>query len=299
MRIGISLLLWTTEVNETHFPLFENLKCAGFDGVEVPVFDADIDRYRRIGSELTNLGLDCTSSSPVTAEANPISPDASTRQRAVDLLKSRLDCTVALGAELYLGPYHQVLGEFSGQPPTEVEKERVAEVHRTAAEHAQSLGLRMAVEYLNRFECYFINTMEDALAHVQRVDHPAFGTMFDTFHANIEERDPIGAIREAGDKLFYFHVSENDRGVPGRGHVPLLESFRALQDMGYDDWLTIEAFSRGLPDLAAATRVWRDYFANADEVIDEGVACVRETWAAARKVRTTSSDRRVSSLRRE
>ena len=78
--------------------------------------------------------------------------------------------------------------------------------------------------------------------------------MYDTFHANIEEQDPVAAFHDARRHISYVHISENDRGVPGRGHVPWARTFAAIKESGYDGWLTIEAFGRGLPELAAATR---------------------------------------------
>ncbi len=84
----------------------------------------------------------------------------------------------------------------------------------------------LAIEPLNRFECYFLNTMADARAYVQRVGHPNFGALYDTFHANIEEKDPVGVIAQTIDVIRHVHVSENDRGTPGRGHVPWARDLR-------------------------------------------------------------------------
>jgi len=182
---------------------------------------------------------------------------------------------------LLCGPFHQPLGEFTGDPPTDTERANAATVHRASADHAQDLGLKMAMEYLNRFECYMFTTMADAVAHVRNVNHPAFGTMYDTFHANIEEKDGPGEIRKAKDELFHFHVSANDRGTPGKDHVDYLAAFKVLREIGYDGWMTIEAFGRALPDLAAATKVWRDFFPNKEEVYTEGLRFMKETWDAA------------------
>jgi D-psicose/D-tagatose/L-ribulose 3-epimerase len=77
------------------------------------------------------------------------------------------------------------------------------------------------------------------------------------------------------------HVSENDRGTPGKGHVPWRATFRALRAAGYDGWLTIEAFGTALPALAAATKVWREFFPTPEEVYVHGLKTVRENWAAA------------------
>ena len=105
--------------------------------------------------------------------------------------------------------------------------------------------------------------------------------MYDTFHANIEEKDPIGVFAPNVDVIRHVHVSENDRGTPGEGHVPFLETFKAIKATGYDGWLTIEAFGRALPELAAATRVWRDFFPSREHVYKEGIRFMKETWDAA------------------
>jgi D-psicose/D-tagatose/L-ribulose 3-epimerase len=118
--------------------------------------------------------------------------------------------------------------------------------------------------------------MADALAHAARVDHANFGVMHDTFHANIEEADPIGVIAQSLPFLRHIHISENTRGTPGRGHLPWPAIFAAIRATGYDGWLTIEAFGRALPGLAAATRVWRDLSASPEQVYTEGQALIRE-----------------------
>jgi D-psicose/D-tagatose/L-ribulose 3-epimerase len=158
---------------------------------------------------------------------------------------------------------------------------QAAEVHRQAADIAAAAGIALAIEPLNRFECYFLNTMADAKAHVRRVDRPNFGALYDTFHANIEEKDPIGCIAETGDVIRHVHVSENDRGTPGKGHVPWRATFEALRAAGYDGWLTIEAFGTAMPALAAATKIWRDLHASPEEVYEHGLKTIRENWIAA------------------
>ena len=281
MKTGMNLLLWSTHITEDQFHLFETMKKTGYDGVEIPIFEGDVAHFLKVGAELGSQGLECTSVTVATEDANPISPDKSVRAKAVDYLKWAIDCSAALGSGILCGPFHQPLGVFSGQPPTEDERARAVDVHRVAAAYAQSAGVRLAIEYLNRFECYFLTTLADAAAYVKRVGHPAFGTMYDTFHANIEEKDGPGGLRQAGDAVIHFHVSENDRGTPGSGHVPFLEIFRSLHAIGYDGWLTIEAFGRALPDLAAATKVWRDFFPNEKEVYTEGLRFIKETWEQA------------------
>ena len=282
MKYGMNLLLWTGNVTAEHFPLLAKLKAAGFDGVEIPVFGGTPDDYKPVRAELDKNGLKCTTVTILTAETNAVSPDPGVRKRAADWLKTVVDINHVLGAETVCGPYHSALGVFSGTGPTADEKKRAADVLREAAEHAKQAKLMLAIEYLNRFECYVLNTAAGARELVQMVNHPNFRTMYDSFHAHIEEKDPAAAIRTVAPVLAHVHISENDRGTPGTGQVNWDATFNTLKQVGYDGWMVIEAFGRALPDLAAATRIWRDLFPSAEEVYTKGLAFMKQRVAAAR-----------------
>ena len=158
------------------------------------------------------------------------------------------------------------------------------EVHAVSAAHGQGIRdlIDLALEPLNRFECYALNTAKDAAEIVRQVDEPNYGYLYDTFHANIEEADLLGCIPRSMACIAHVHISENDRGTPGRGHIPFENVLRTLRQAGYDGWLTIEAFSQALPSLAAATKVWRDFFPSTDQVWREGIVTIRNGWSAAR-----------------
>jgi D-psicose/D-tagatose/L-ribulose 3-epimerase len=142
-------------------------------------------------------------------------------------------------------------------------------------------NVKLSLEALNRFECYVLNTVADAADIVRKVGAPNYGLLYDTFHANIEEKDPVGVIAPNLAQINHVHFSENDRGTPGKGHVPWAATMKALKRGGYDDWCVIEAFGRALPGLAAATRVWRDFYPNREEVYQFGGNFLREQWANA------------------
>jgi D-psicose/D-tagatose/L-ribulose 3-epimerase len=281
MKVGMNLLLWATHVTEEHYPELEKIKAAGFDGVEVPIFSGDDAHYQKLRKKLDELELKTSTVAVATPEANPISPDPAIRKAATERLKTIVRQSGILGADVLCGPFYQALGVFSGAGPTEDEFNRVAEVHREVADEAQRHGVTLAIEFLNRFECYFLNTMGEAAAYVRRVGHPNFKTMFDTFHANIEEENLPEAFAQNSGVIAHFHVANNDRGVPGRGHIDFAAIFRRMKAAGYDGWLTIEAFGRALPELVEPTRVWRDFFKHPDEVLTEGQRFVRHSWTAA------------------
>ena len=278
MKYGMNLLLWSGEVNDDLLPVLERLAAMGFDGVELPIFNLDLD-YAALGKRLDDLGLARTAVTVRNVDDNPISPDAAVRAKGVELNKRTLDCCAAVGAEILCGPYHSAIGHFTGTGRTEDEWNWGLDSMRQTSEHAGQVGVRLGVECLNRFECYFLNCHADSAAFVRQVDHPACGMMYDTFHANIEEKDISAAIRAGGDKLFHIHISENDRSTPGAGNIRWKENFDTISGIGYDGWLVIEAFGMALPELAAATRIWRKMYDDELTLAKDGLSFMKQSTA--------------------
>ena len=281
MKIGMNLLMWTGQVTAADFPTMVKLKAMGYDGVEIPLFGGTIDEAKAIKTELDNQGLECSTVTIMTPEFDPISPDAAIRQKAVERFKWAIEMNHTLGSFAMCGPYHSVIGQFSNNSPTEDEKKRSIDVMRQAAEFAKDANLILAMEYLNRFECYLLNTAKDTKAFVDAVGHPNFRCMYDTFHAHIEEKSQAEAIATVAPIMAHVHISENDRGIPGTGQVHWDEAFKAIKATGYDGWLTIEAFGSALPEIAAATRVWRKLFPTPEALSTEGIAFIKKMWTAA------------------
>ena len=278
MKLGFNLLLWTTHVVDEHVPLFDRLKSTGYDGVEIPLFEGEVSHYMRLGRIVQDAGLTSSAVTVLPTGKSAIAAEAAERALALDHLKWAIDCTAALGANVLCGPFHQPLGEFSGIGPTEAEKSHCVEVHKGAAQYAAMSSIELSVEPLNRFECYFLNTARDAQALVDRVDEPNYGYLYDTFHFNIEEKSLPEAIRLTAPAINHVHISENDRGIPGTGHVDFAAVFDALKESKYDGWLTVEAFGQALPDLAAATKVWRPLFVMPEDVFQGAFRLMREGW---------------------
>ena len=282
MKIGMCMFLWTTNVSAEHEPILRDIKATGFDGVEIPIFEGTPDDYRRLGDMLDAIGLERTAVAAMGDPAmNLIGADAATRAAGIAHVKWAIDCSAALGARTLSGPLHSTLGHFSGDGPTREEFERSIASQRVIGEHAALRDVTIGLEALNRFECYLVNTMDALSAHVDEIGHPNIRAMYDTFHANIEEADPIGAFTRNLRNIVHVHISENDRGVPGRGNIPWDETFMAITASGYDGWLTIEAFGRALKDLAAATKVWRDFAESPEAVYRDGHAHIRRHLDAA------------------
>ncbi|MBA2480327.1 MAG: sugar phosphate isomerase/epimerase [Planctomycetes bacterium] len=280
MKYGMNLLLWTDDATaESFLPVLERLKKMGFDGVEVPVFDLKPEKFAALGKRLDDIGLQRTAVTVRTVDDNPISPDAAVRQKGVAANKAVLDCCQAGGMKLLVGPYYAALGHFTGRGPTAQEWTHGVESMKQVAAHAETCGVTLALEPLNRFEIYLLNSAEDGARFVREVAHPRCRLMYDTFHANIEEKSVSAAISACAKEMVHVHISENDRSTPGRGQVNWTETFDALHRVGYDGWLTIEAFGQALPALAAATKIWRPMFQNEEQLAADGLAFMQREWA--------------------
>lgn len=275
MKYGMNLLLWTSNVDESIFPLLEQIKEWGYDGVELPVFDFNAANFEKTGAKLQELGLGATAVTVCTAEENPISEDASVREAGLNRIRQAIDMCAASGATHLCGPLHSALGEFTGRGRTEDEWKWGQETLAKAADYAQQQNVTLVVEYLNRFECYFLNCAEDCARFTREVNHPNLKMMYDSFHANIEEKNIGEAVRACADQLVHVHISENDRSTPGEGGVNWDATFAALKEVNYDGWMVIEAFGLALPDLAAATRIWRRMFPSEEHLATQGLAFMK------------------------
>ena len=204
---------------------------------------------------------------------------AAVRVAAVNKLTEAVAKCRVLGATRLVGPFHSAYKKFSGVGPTDAERDRSAEVLRRAAEEGEAAGVLLGVEPLNRFECYLMNTVADARAVIDKVDHSHCGILYDTHHMHMEEKDVTDAVARAADRINHVHVSESDRGTPGSGQVAWADTFKALHAAGYDDWLVIESFSRMDADFASMIHIWRD-FDPSEDVWRKGHGFIRESWGA-------------------
>jgi D-psicose/D-tagatose/L-ribulose 3-epimerase len=279
MKFGMNLLLWSGELNDGLLPTLEMLKEMGYDGVELPMFELNVEKCAQWGKRLDDLGFERTAVTVRGEEDNPISPDKAARDQGIANNKLALDCCQAAGATVLCGPYHSALGYFTGQGPSEDEWKWGVDSMQQVAEHASSVGVTLGVECLNRFECYFLNTHADSAQFVKDVGHPSCRAMYDTFHAHIEEKDTAESIKDCADVLAHVHISENDRSTPGTGSVLWDVTFDTLKEVGYDGWMMIEAFGLALPELVAATKIWRRMYESEEQLARDGLAFMKDQVA--------------------
>jgi len=279
MKFGVNLLIWTANFDESHLPLLPRIRAAGFDGVEVPMYRGREFAVAALLRGLANTGMECTICSVLVDGLSLISDDASIRASAVEQLRENIAATAEAGAKIIAGPMYAPVGYLAGRRRTPDEWKRAVDCWQQLGPWLAQHDVTAAIEPLNRFETYFLNTAEDSARFCDEVGHPNVGILFDTFHANIEEKNIADGYRVVAPHLKHVHTCENDRGTPGSGHVEWVEVFKAINEIGYNGWLTIESFGSNLPEIVAAAAIWRDLAATPEAVAFDGIDFLKRMTA--------------------
>ncbi len=175
------------------------------------------------------------------------------------------------GIGIVAGPLYCPVGYLPGRRRTSDEWKWAVEGFQSLGDTLAAHNVTFAIEPLNRFETFFLNTAADAALLAKQIAHPQIGILFDTFHANIEEKNIAEGYRTVGPYLKHVHTCENDRGIPGSGHVAWQEVFAALRSLHYDGWLTIESFGFAIKEISAAASIWRDIEVTPESIAFEGI----------------------------
>ena len=280
MRFGASTFIWVSPFSNRSLDLLRRIRGMGFDLVEICIEDpATIDPVA-IRPMLEETGLDVVTCGAFGPERDISSDDPALRQRGMDYLFRAIDLSHSLGARILSGPMYSAVGKTRLLEPAAREKQRAMAVEgiQRAADHAGKQGVRLAVEPLNRFETDLLNTVDQALEFLSLVDRSEVGLLLDTFHMNIEERSLPDALRRAGDRIFHFHACANDRGTPGRDHLPWPMIVSALRDVGYSGDVVIEAFNPAIREIARAVALWRPLAESEDALAQEGLAFLKRVF---------------------
>ncbi|HEU0140945.1 MAG TPA: sugar phosphate isomerase/epimerase [Bryobacteraceae bacterium] len=276
MKFGVNMFIWTSEFGESDLPLLPTIKERGFDGIEIPIFSPSTFPAARIRQALRENGLETTICSVIPNGLSIIADDPNVRAQTIAHLEASIAGAAEVGARVFAGPLYSPVGYLPGRRRTPDEWKRAVEGFQTLGPALAQHDVTIAIEPLNRFETYFLNTATDAVALVREIGHPNVGLLVDTFHANIEEKSIADAYRTAGPYLKHVHTCENDRGTPGSGHVEWQDVFQALREVKYDGWLTIESFGFAIGGLSAAASIWRDLARTPADIAFEGLAFLKQ-----------------------
>ncbi|UKD57039.1 sugar phosphate isomerase/epimerase [Amycolatopsis sp. FU40] len=276
--LGLSTFVLASPFSDADCPAaFAKVAGLGYDVIEVCVEDPQLLSARALRDAAGEHGLAVSVCGAFGPDRDVSAADPDARAAGLGYLRRCVDLAAAVGSPHVAGPMYAPTGQARLLPPDARARQRAraAESLRAAADHAGELGVRLALEPLNRFETDLVNTVEQGLELCAAVGRDNLGLMLDTFHQNIEEKDLGAAIRAAGDRVFHFQVSENDRGTPGSGHLPWPEVFAALEDIGYSGQIVVESFLPTIAEIARAVSLWRPVAPSMDALAADSIAFLR------------------------
>lgn len=277
---GVSTWVWVSPLSDERLAeLAPKVRDFGFDVIELQVEEPgqwDPDRAAEVLREHgLAAGLAC-----VMPPGRDFTEDDATAAETADYLRHCVDVAQKIGSPVVAGPMYAPVGKLwriEGSERAATVK-RVAERLRPVAEYAGERGVRLGVEPLNRYETSLFNTVEQALELVEAVGSDALGLLLDTYHMNIEERDPAAAARAAGGHIAHVHACGTDRGAPGFDKFDWDRFAAALSGAGYDGQLTIESFTAEQEAIATAAAIWRPLAPTQDALATDGLAFLKKQF---------------------
>lgn len=276
--IGANPWIWTSPVTDKALEkIIPRLREWGFDAIELPVEDVGDWSPHRVRRLLDEHGLKAAAVIAVTSPGRElVEADAPTINRTQAYLSRCVELAAAVGAPSVCGPLYASVGRtWRLSPP---QRSAVYEQFRGSigpvSDLAGSMGVRLGIEALNRYETSVLNTVEQTLAAIDGLPDTV-GIMLDSYHMNIEEADPYAAVRAPGPRLVHVQVSGSDRGAPGGDHIDWPRWLGSLVASGYQGAVCLESFTGENEAIAVAAAIWRPLAASQDALARNGLAHLR------------------------
>lgn len=280
MNFGINTFLFTSPFTNDSISLFPKFKKWGFDTVEIAIEDTSHINPVLVKRALDENGLKCTSVCAAMGPGRDLRGSKEEQNNAIEYITSVMKVMPELGCGVLAGPLYSSVGRAE---PVEKDQYKiqwniVCSHLKTLALYASDAGLKLTIEPLNRYETDFINTAEQALAMIDQVDSDSLLLHLDSYHMNIEEKDPAKAILMAGDKLGHFHACGSDRGTPGGDQINWTKISDALKQIGYSKSIVIESFTTDVKVIAKAASIWRDFEPSQDDIAEKGLKFLKSIF---------------------
>jgi D-psicose/D-tagatose/L-ribulose 3-epimerase len=284
--IGCHALVFTGEFDARGIASsVQRARAAGFDLIEFPLMEPDSFDSATARRTAEAEGLHITASLGLPAEADVSSDDPSTVAAGQRLLDTALDRTAEMGGSHMCGVLYGSMRKHMA-PASATGRASSVEAIRSLASRASSLGIRLSLEVVNRYESNLINTGRQALEFLKEVDRPDVSVHLDTYHMNIEESDLFQPVLDVGDRLGYLHIGESHRGYLGTGSVDFGSAFRALDRIHYDGPIAFESFSSAVvsPTLSNTLGIWRNLWNDGDDLAAHANRFIRDQLAAVQTI---------------
>lgn len=280
-RYAVSAWVWYGNPSANGYDFIDKAASMGYDGVEIPTFDGNIDE-NVINQKLASVsgkmeGIIVGGGSP---DQDISSDDPKIRENGLKYIRKLIDKAFAIDSDLVCGPLYSAVGKalYLTDKERDSTLKRTAGQVKTASTYAADRGIDLAFEPLCRYDSYLINTTEQMLRFLDMADAPNAGVLLDTFHMNIEEDSMEGPILNSGKKFRHFQVCENNRGVPGKGLLDWTSIGKAVEKSGYDGWISLESFTPYDRVFSEMMRSWRALDKDQDTFAKEGLAFLKSIF---------------------
>lgn len=281
MKFGVSTWLWTSPFTTKSIEeLLPKVASMGFDAIEIALENPSLVDCKTLKNSLVDYNLKAVVCGAFGPARDLTHEDPAVHAQCFSYIEQCLDYCAELETPFFAGPMYSAVGKARMISPEQRKKEWALAVHNLVkvCEMADSRGLKIALEPLNRFESDLVNTAEDALRLIKDINHPAARIMLDSFHMSIEERDIEKAILACGDRLIHMQVSENYRGTPGTGQTNWSAYKKALATINYTGTICIESFTTDNQELAGAVCFWRPMAESQDAFATEGLQFLKNKF---------------------
>lgn len=273
MKLGIHAYEWCSTWSNDTLYIIDTVRELGLDFIEIPLMCLDLFDPKAVKERLDGFGV-TTSNVLLEDDVDITSFDEAARRRGVAYLKECVKKTSEVGADMFSGVIYSKYLKEAKAAPSEQEWEFSAKALKEVAIYAADLGVSIAMEPVTRYESYLLNTAEQASKLVRMIDEDNVFIHLDSYHMNVEEKSFYEAVKTAGSKLSNFHMCENDRGIPGTGHVDWDGIFRAFKEINFNGYCGFEGFSDVTDNMS--TWVWRKLAPDAETYVNQSVDFARK-----------------------
>lgn len=276
-KLGIFVNFWTKKWAVDYKYYIDKVKKLGYDILEFqaqPLLDMTVEECKKIKKYADSQGIKLSYSLGLNPKYDVSSPDKEVRAGGVKYLSDIVRKIAVMEGELFSGVTYAGWGVpsyFIDEKEKDALFARSVDSMQQVMKVAEHEGVTVCCEAVNRFESPLINTAEEAIKYADAVNSKNIGIHLDTYHMNVEEDNIGDAIRKVGKRLRHFHTGENNRNIPGRGHIDWDGVFKALADIEYKRDIVSEPFLMMGDEVGYDIRVWRPILENpTEERLDEG-----------------------------
>ncbi len=231
---------------------FKKIADLGFEGIELAIRDPlllDMDSILSLPITY-NLKISAIATGQAYGDEglSLSSEKDEIRKRAIERLKTHIDLANKLRSQVIIG---LIRGKKAVGLDNAIVENFLINSLNECLSYAEEKNVRLVLEPINRYETNLLNTVEETVQFLKKLNSRNLYILVDTFHMNIEEPSIIDSIRLAGNLISHVHIADNNRWAPGYGHINFKEVVQALKEVGYDGFLSAEILPKPNPDMAA------------------------------------------------